>query len=313
MVVMGIILILAALAILFVPKFQEESRAADGARQLQNWLLVAKQRALRDQRPTGVRLLYTGTYPNLGQVNDLMYVQQPDNYQVIPGVAHIPGSIVGGPTLPTRMPNRRITVTGTVAVLEPPEVINGQPVYPPPYPDFRGGLGNNPANWAVQPGDYLELQGGSVLLRILNVQGAGPNRFVQLNLASAPLNNIPLTGQYRIIRAPRPLPGEEPLHLPQDIAIDLSTNLTYNAPIPFDPFTNSVDIVFAPSGAVIGRGTAGDKMVMWVRDMSLDTIFDGKPTLISVNVRTGAIAAGPVDPASGDPYSGTRDPRSGGI
>src|SRR5260370_33982576 len=55
-VVLAIILALAVLTVLFMPRFQERQRVSRGADLLQEWLLMAKMRALRDRVPTGVRV-----------------------------------------------------------------------------------------------------------------------------------------------------------------------------------------------------------------------------------------------------------------
>src|SRR5574340_1255625 len=67
LVVLGIILMLSVLTVLFMPRISERQRVAQGADLLQGWLLMAKQRALRDRVPTGIRLqlnkLPTDPYP----------------------------------------------------------------------------------------------------------------------------------------------------------------------------------------------------------------------------------------------------------
>src|SRR5438552_67707 len=85
LVVIILILTLAAIAVAFVPRVNERRRAAQGAEQLQGWLLQAKQRALRDRVPTGIRLqpgtrLPTATVPNTLFVTDLQYIQKPDDF-----------------------------------------------------------------------------------------------------------------------------------------------------------------------------------------------------------------------------------------
>ena len=80
LLVIGIILVLAALAAAAYPDISLGVRAAGGADRLQSWLLNAKMRAKRDGRPTGLRLITftpTGTFVFC---NQMMYVQQPDDY-----------------------------------------------------------------------------------------------------------------------------------------------------------------------------------------------------------------------------------------
>lgn len=56
LVVIVLLLVLATLAVLFVPRINERRKSAVGAEQVQSALLTAKQRAVRDQAPRGVRI-----------------------------------------------------------------------------------------------------------------------------------------------------------------------------------------------------------------------------------------------------------------
>src|SRR5262245_2135502 len=83
-VVISIVILLATLAVVFLPSFADTQRAGQGAEQLQKWLLIAKQRALRDQVPTGVRLIVSPVdarkNPSLVAVRDVEFIQQPDAF-----------------------------------------------------------------------------------------------------------------------------------------------------------------------------------------------------------------------------------------
>src|SRR5437870_1324304 len=78
LVAMAILITLAALAVAFLPNIGAQQRVADGAGQLQQMLLTAKQKALRDGRPRGVRLLLLD--PAGKEVTKLQYVEQPDDF-----------------------------------------------------------------------------------------------------------------------------------------------------------------------------------------------------------------------------------------
>src|SRR5947209_17332750 len=85
LVVLALMLVLAALAVAFVPRMNERAKTPRGASQLQMWLLVARQWAKRDHVPTGIRLqagrIYpTPATPNVNYVSDIQYIQQPGKY-----------------------------------------------------------------------------------------------------------------------------------------------------------------------------------------------------------------------------------------
>jgi prepilin-type N-terminal cleavage/methylation domain-containing protein len=161
----------------------------------------------------------------------------------------------------------------------------------------------------VLPGDYLELNGGP-LHQIATVSGT------QLTVATAtlPANQtyMNLKGSlpnYRIIRQPRLIDGEEPMNLPGTVGVDPTKSTPPSSTIS----PGSYDILFAPSGAVIGQGTPSGQIYLWVRDMTANTATDikaGYGTIIAIQVRSGTISSQPVGPAS-DPYQFTRDARGG--
>src|SRR5437588_10342280 len=63
LVVLALMLVLAALAVAFVPRMNERAKTPRGASQLQMWLLIARQWAKRDNIPTGIRLQAGRLYP----------------------------------------------------------------------------------------------------------------------------------------------------------------------------------------------------------------------------------------------------------
>jgi prepilin-type N-terminal cleavage/methylation domain-containing protein len=290
LVVMFLLAFLAGLVFLLVPNLNDQARAPRGAVMLQQWLQIAKNNAMRDRTNWGIRLTVK-TMPDPNNANatltvatEAQYIQQPGDFVVLPGVANDPG---GNP-----LPFRRIYTSPTDATLKT-IVLEGNA-----GADFSGGF-TDATQWPVQVGDYLEVNGG------LPHQIIAPITPTSLTLASplpAPIPAANPAMNYRIIRAPR-VQGEDQLQMPADIIIDLGTNTTYGNPLPQDPLTNTIDILFSPSGAVIGRGTSTDSIYLWVRDSTLP-LFLGDNTLVAVQVRTGAVFAFPVNnTAGGDPYA----------
>ena len=91
--------------------------------------------------------------------------------------------------------------------------------------------------------------------------------------------------------------------LPANTGVDLSGTLSQ-----FSGSTSSqLDILFTPSGNVIGAQAGQSQVILWVYDTTLSqkTANGGEPTLIVINVRSGMIAAVPVNPSGGfaTPYS----------
>lgn len=330
LVALGIIVILATLAVLFLPTANEQTKAARGGELVQQWLLIAKQWALRDQAPRGVRL-YVDTN---NRVRDIVYIEQPDDF-VVRGSFTIPG-----PTPQTVYATRKVGI-GNFTVSGNPPV--GAPTLPATAPyfwafldpnqmpnyDFTAGE-TNQADWPVQAGDYFQLKGGPVHRIQAVIQDQTTQKYTLLQLASAYPNalgapfdsNTVYTDQYRIIRQPRRVRDQKALEMPKDIVIDTNqsrnlpafTAIGSSPPISY-PLAGQCDIVFAPNGAVIGAGAAADRIFLYVRDSSQDNVTAGSPTLIGINCRTGFISSYPVnaDTSLGDAYYFTKDTRATGL
>jgi hypothetical protein len=274
----------------------------NGAGQLQSWLGIARQWALRDQVPTGIRLL-PPAQPLVNQVGftlatQVQYVQQPDPFSG----GYVSVSVQQGPS-------------GSVTMVQ----AYAAPGQQNP-PDFYGGYGPNAPQtlWAVQPGDYLEISGQSQVFVVRVLYNPQQNLTCnQLIVMGTPVTNIAPTPDYKIIRQPRPKAGESIQNLPDNVAIDLSTNGQYpwygNA-LPVNQNTGTLDILFAPNGSVY-NSTGNDMIQLWLRDTSEDPLgqpppqspqqptpgtpyfatFNGEQALVTIYVRTGMIAGNRVD------------------
>ena len=142
-----------------------------------------------------------------------------------------------------------------------------------------------------------------------------------------PTPSLPISSatNYRIILSPREMAGESQLILPNNVIISFETpdpmnpnfTLSQNVPMVGPPGAQFPQILFSPSGAVVGDNTGTGQIILWVRDGSKGPITTadltlGKGTLITIQPRTGFIAAHPVAPGA-DPYLFTRDGKSSGL
>jgi len=176
----------------------------------------------------------------------------------------------------------------------------------------------------VQQGDWLEVNGGGLPHRILNASAS--TLMLQLaSDASCYVGSDPTTN-FRIIRGPRALIGEVPIHLKHDIAIDLTpysvgnpTSQNYRV----DLFTNppNIDILFSPGGAVLATGNSvpspaapGDSNVyLYLRDTTETNHFYGEPLVVTVFSRSGFVKTSPVAfPPAPDPLTFAKDARGSG-
>lgn len=282
LVVISIICVLATIGYMTLPSLAGDYNRTRSIDALSEWLLTAKMRAKRDGTATGIRLNPTSLDPTSGCYTQVIYIQQPD-------------ALTGG-TWPGS------TCNGIAA---------GVATFSPPTNLFGPGVGANDPNNLVQAGDYLEIFGGGAVHQVASVPSA-----IQLNLANTSVNAV-ATGNFRILRGPREMGGEEVKQLPANMGINVNASLNGSlgnglpsrqvpgAPLPY------YEILFAPSGAVVGQGTGAGKVVLWVQDNNqLQT--PGQPTLIAIDVRSGFIGAFPVAPGS-DPYAYTESGAPSGL
>src|SRR5262245_34436248 len=99
LVVIGIIIVLATLSVAIIPSVQQRTKAARASDQVQGKLVIARESALRDHLPRGMRLLID-LDPRYGYVaRSLVYIEQPDPFTG--------GAIVFDPPgAPTSMQNK---------------------------------------------------------------------------------------------------------------------------------------------------------------------------------------------------------------
>jgi len=324
LVVMIIMLTLMGIGVYTVFTFQSGQQVGSGSDQLQGWLLIARQKALRDQIPRGVRLqAIDSTTGNAVDVDPtsktgLQYATQ---LQYIEQAADFKGGVL-----------RSVTAVGNS-------------LYQVKFTgvDFTGGYGVGISTqlWPVQRNDTLEIgvkSGNQFTIQTV----VDMVTLVVIAVPNGPVPSTPFaTSNYRILRAPRPLASEATLQMPGTIVIDFAPRQT--GPNTFDVHSKlqadmthlpaqHYDILFAPSGAVVapgGNGTYanldGGQIILWVRDIGddpnnpkADTV--GEQRLIVIYTRTGFIAAHPVYPtkdSSGsyytDPYYFVRDGQSSGL
>jgi prepilin-type N-terminal cleavage/methylation domain-containing protein len=278
LVVIGLIVVLASITALVVPPLAGDYNRVRAVDLLSEWLLSAKQRARRDQVPTGIRLQTDAS----GLYSQVLYVQQPD---ALSG-AQLGGTCNGtGGTASATVTFTGVDFTGGGTVSGTGQVLQG----------------------LVQPGDYLQVatdSSGQPVHKVIGVSLSAGTYTV--TLATATLNVLGPTSSYSFYRQPRPLVGEEVKQLPGTVAINnaLSLNIPTNT-------TGSYEIVFGPTGAVVGYGTTGGKIVLFLQDYATDT-NPGPPTLIAIQTRTGFIGAFPVAPGA-NPYAFAEDGRSSGF
>jgi hypothetical protein len=301
LVVLATLLLLAALGYALVPAMYGNHRRVGASDQVTLWLLTARQRARRDGAPTGLRLL-----PATDASGNVVF--NPDGSVFARQLRYVqqPDPLTGG--VCTGLSNGVATFTGI---------------------DFLGGAASAD-EYLVQPGDYLELRGGGGVSRIDAVER---DRLMLSDATPDPVEFAP-TAYYRILRKPRPLPGEKVLEVPGDTVIDLGPPSALD-PVTRQPLSFSsaaptrsvkvperlvgggrsprkliLEVVFSPAGAVVGPQSG--KVILWLRDATAAPPDLGSPSLLALPVATGFVGAYDVAPGA-NPYRFAESGRGAGL
>lgn len=366
LVVISIIGLLGGIVGLIAPRFAERSRVAQGSSQLRSWLLVAKQRAMRDKAPRGLRFISNTSTPVVGSAppkqlfyTTFAYVEQPEDISGMPSeigpannqlaLAQLRGQfqqqvaaqLQTASTNPAYSAAQRAKFAAYKTLVEP--VATNTQAWK--YllwlrdKDFSTGTIANPI---INDNDIVEFGGArySVIYKPIKPPNSLPGSILVLHrmrdefrLSKAQVDNAPLTS-YRITRLPQPIAGEPELTLPKNIAVDiLFTNLganisnTRSLPAPdinAPPSTLAYEIIFGPSGEVTGQLASVGRIVLWLRDTTLNDpgpgkLPDGENRLLVIHSRTGQVTAHAVNAtpdANGflaDAYQFVRDGKSSAL
>jgi prepilin-type N-terminal cleavage/methylation domain-containing protein len=305
LVVISLILVLATLAVLILPRLGDDQKSVRSADQLSMWLLIAKQRAYRDQAPRGIRLIRNIDDPT--QAREAVYIERPEDY--LSSNIQIPAP--GGPANSGLIRGPDLTNGGTNYIVEAGDVLVFDSLENLPYNSHR-----------IATVTYDAAYGGTVL-----TFAAADGNVRQINFG-VPLP-YPNNFTFRIVRRERPLAGEPVLQLPKDMIVDLRPDppdasggrMGYSY-LPSDPFgvLPSLDVVFNQRGQLMGRNANEGKVILRVRNGSKPEDV-GDQFLVVVYTRTGLIAVHPMEltvspsgpPRYADPFFFTKDGKASGL
>ena len=316
LVAMGIIIALAALTAAFVSTGAIDSqRLISSADRTSGWLIIAKNRALRDQTAHGVRFFINADGTS---VTEAQYIEQPQawnpNLTGDPNGARIDLYYHDTYALSGSAPDNRMT-RGTPPNADTFRVVfTPNPTDPTQAQEFKS---------RVIKGTFLVLPEFNRSYYIESyTELAGPPIAFELTLRSYPdlgAGSTPMGTPTKQIYGfgfqapPQPLLGETPLEIPSGSIIDYrhvpdpntnTTATTINVDFELDPVSGNpvyFDILFAPSGRVLNNSEG--YIVLWIRDPEK---FQGNPynayeqageqVLIVVYTRSGYVSTQPIKP-----------------
>jgi prepilin-type N-terminal cleavage/methylation domain-containing protein len=332
LVVIAIILAVAALAAAFAPRVNDNQKLSRAVDNLEQWLLTAKMRAKRDGLATGLRFIQApgdgALVPNPAYspltgpaYSQFQYIQQPEPLSgglfvgvTAPGVTTPPSYPPGYPPPYQYLPNSGFWYSGGLLVSAAGGTVTFAGV------DFWMGSTTLPPNPLVRLGDYLEINGGGVY----KIQGATSPTTLLLRSSAYDTYGSSLTiaiptQNYRILRRPRILIGEEPVSLPDNYAANFSSIPLSGSPLPGTNVvpgpSGSPEILFSPTGAVIGNNSATSTLVISVWDVpAMNQQPDPNSVgIVGIQCRTGFIGAYPVSLGIYGPFYFVQTARESGL
>ncbi|NBO91612.1 MAG: type II secretion system protein GspH [Planctomycetia bacterium] len=280
LVVISILGVLATLtAVYVIPAFQDNKNVQRGVDRIVTTLLIAKQRALRDGRPVGVRFDFDSDFDALPRSSRTMrYVEQPDLLAGWKATANV--------------------VNPYLFSLDDIDLMGAFPAT------------GNRDDLAVQQGDWLRVGGFNYEIAADPVTTT-PR---QVQVMTPRVDNRSANGRFQVIRQTRPIGGEDVVELPQNVVINfkiIEDSASTNRPPNSIGTVPQPEIVFSPSGGVFNRGTAA-AIVLWVQDKTKPTTEANTSRLIVISPRTGLVGSHLLSP-SANPLEYALDGKSSGL
>lgn len=286
LVVMSIMVTFAAITAAFYPSISSDNQIAQTANKIQNLLVGARQKARRDNNVTGIRFFPDATNPNIA--NQMMLVQKP---------VDLTGNSLGANIFFT-----------------PPNIVSFSDNTNNPYFVWGFATGDD----LIMPNDILVDPSTNNATNITGRRYVPPTNMpdyksMVINSGFYTPNFIsPLN--YKIIRRPRIVPGEEAIPMPDGYEILLGANF-YGPKV--NPSDSSIDVCFEKTGALYQIDFASN-VYIWVHKTG-STKYAEDDAIIGIQRNNGKVAVFPVgpvdfsDPKLHDPFKYATNPTNEGL
>ena len=304
MVAMAVIIVLAAIAAAVVPGALSQDRTTDGAAIVRQYLMIAKNRAARDNLPRGLRFIIsadpTNPNKNIGWSTEMQEIEAPEVLVPniiqttranthLPPVNPVPVNSTG--VQPDASPHVEIVYTLGDGVTAPFGTILRRQI-------FLRKLTNDHAS-GIQVGGMVGIPEfnnywgriESIVRVFASTPVTSPGTFdVEITVPAPPtslVNEYPddymgastraVSYRFGLYAPPQPLLASSVVPLPRNIAVDLTQSNPTGTPPTVAPSSpqwlagQNYDILFAPNGQVIngiGRPAVQGQVYLWVRDIT---------------------------------------------
>jgi type II secretory pathway component PulJ len=336
LVAVALAIVVLSLAIYVVNSAAFDSYKVVGAGdKLSQHLVQAKNRALRDKAPRGIRLFVTNQYPEgvavtgLNVAREYAFIEQPQSWFPSEPASRLQLVYFDWSSTNNQFTSRKAYLTLSTNdqnSFQAAGIKSGDAVY---IPDLARSFlltadpVANPAGQEVPTGASYELP----VAGLPDQLGAANTPTTQPNTATWQ------TTAFSIIRQPQVLLGEPTMLLPNGMVVDIQDSSTTPATKVSTGVSgtsgNFIDILFAPGGEVLPTPGLTDQgfIGLVLRDMNklpetIDLVnaapqfeFDkaGEMVIVAVYVKTGAIATHPVANEAGNSFKFAKDAINTGL
>lgn len=288
MVVITIMALLVVITTVSVNFSFSRDRTRAAARQIQSFIMGARDRAIYAKEARGVRFILATNDKHTAVA--MQYIGSGDRLEQ--------GNVifVGTPNQPALYP------AGRADIIEIPRIAQL-------VSNSIIGIGDQ-IEIPRHSGNYYRI--ASKVFSIVDDNGLTRN-LVLLNKDAVAFNGPNSSADYSLLLPPTPLMGSEPVQLPAGVAIDLDGSQVPSAwrPASTDTtgsYSTTMDIMFNPRGNVIGHAAAGQVHLLLADtgDISKWSQIQGRVQKVSPTTAQWSPPAVPVNPSSGTPIV-TRD------
>lgn len=257
LVVMSIMVTFAAITAAFYPSISSDNQIAQTANKIQNILVGARQKARRDFNATGVRFFPDATNPS--SATQMMLVQKP---------VDLTGLSLG-------------------ASLHQPQLLTNPTIIQFSIPVWGFPTGED----LIMANDIFVEPVTNNSTQILSKGVLNTQMIIKSNFYSPNINPANPILNYKIIRRPRIVPGEEAIPMPDGYEILLGANF-YGPKV--NPSDSSIDVCFEKTGALYQIDFASN-VYIWVHKTG-STKYAEDDAIIGVQRNNGRVAVFPVGP-----------------
>lgn len=300
MVAMAIIIMMAAITAAFYPSISSDNQITQASGKIQSTLVGARQTAIRSRNVTGIRLLQDAINPNVA--TQLMLIQKPADLM--------------GYSMPARISQPLQGVANPFVPADPgANVISFVDSSNQPFQVWGFANGEDLVMAAdilvdLKTNQSTRILGNGSVAVAPNVVNTNKNMmFIYSSFFNPQYAAANPEGEFKIIRQPRVVPGEEPLSLPEGYEIILKATPAQIA-AGYRDLSGSLDICFEKTGALY-QGDFASNVYIWAHKR--DSFNRDDDAIIGIHRLSGKVGVFPVNTAGPDPFSFALDLRNEGL